>query len=161
MNLGFLGEYEYKVDSKGRLAIPKPFVQNLPSENDQTIRKLVAFGMLETHILLYSAPEWVKFSQPILSSHPFNKDRSQQIREFFQYVTELELDGQNRIMLPKRFIERASIKKEVMFLGVNNKIELWDKAAYEKVIEKTGEIKLDNFAQLYEDFNGGGTPRAK
>lgn len=161
MNLGFLGEYEYKVDSKGRLAIPKAFVENLPCENNQQIRKLVLFGMMKEYLLLYSAIEWVKFSQPILSSHPFDKKRTSQIRQFSQFVTELDLDGQNRIVLPKRLMELASITKEVVLLGVTNKIEVWSKEAYRKNIEEISENTLDEFSQFYEDYNGGGTPRAK
>ena len=124
----FLGEYEYKVDNKGRLPLPPKFRQELTGE-------LVLTKGLEKCIAIYTAAEWHKVADTLSAQAvPSSKFRTMN-RAMFGTAFSLSLDGQGRIALPSLLRNHAGIGDTAIVAGANNCIEIWNPILWES--EKT------------------------
>ena len=124
----FLGEYEYKVDNKGRLPLPPKFRQELAGE-------LVLTKGLEKCIAIYTTAEWHKVADTLSAQAvPSSKFRTMN-RAMFGTAFSLSLDGQGRIALPSLLRNHAGIGDTAIVAGANNCIEIWNPILWES--EKT------------------------
>jgi len=116
----FLGEYEYKVDSKGRLPLPPKFRQKFGGG-------LILTSGTEECITAYPIAEWQKLAetQSSLTLTPSQKKRKLN-RHIFGTAFDLTLDGQGRIALPAPLRRYARIDDAATIVGLNNYIELWN-----------------------------------
>jgi len=116
----FLGEYEYRVDSKGRLPLPPKFRQELTAG-------LILTKGAETCILVYPAAEWHNLANPLASRAMTVSQKKRKLnRHVFGSAFDLTLDGQGRIALPSPLRSYAHIDDVATIVGVNNYIELWN-----------------------------------
>jgi len=139
----FLGEYEYKVDNKGRLPLPPKFRQGL-------IGELVLTKGLEKCIVIYPVDEWHKVADTLSAKAlPSSKFRTMN-RAMFGTAFSLALDGQGRIALPAMLRSRAEIKDRVYVVGANNCIEVWNPALWEKEKAAAEEQLWQNIESLEE-----------
>ena len=99
---------------------------------------------------LYPMAEWDLESKRINSLNRFVKKNVDFIRKFMAGVKTVELDTAGRLLIPKDLISYAMIKKEIVLASVVNKIEIWDKAEYEKAVD----YDPDEFADLAEEVMG-------
>ena len=119
----FLGEYEYKVDNKGRLPLPPKFRQELMGE-------LVLTKGLEKCIVIYTAEEWHKVADTLSAKAlPSSKVRTMS-RAMFGTAFSLTLDGQGRVALPATLRSRVEIGDTAFVVGANNCIEIWNPALW-------------------------------
>jgi MraZ protein len=81
--------------------------------------------------------------------NPYNKEHNKFLRNFYKGTAEVILDGNNRILIPKRLLDLVGISKEVVLAGQDGKIEIWDKQLYEQVDEPE-----EDFANLAEKIMG-------
>lgn len=124
----FLGEYEYKVDNKGRLPLPPKFRQELMGE-------LVLTKGLEKCIVIYPAEEWHKVADTLSAKAlPSSKVRTMN-RAMFGTAFSLTLDGQGRIALPATLRNRVEIGDTAFVVGANNCVEVWNPTSWK--VEKT------------------------
>lgn len=124
----FRGEFEYRVDEKGRVGVPPEFRRYLC--DDFTLVRGV-----EPCIEVRPPSSWQKYEERILRE-PVTKQRTRQIRRFFYgSAFPSSLDKQGRIMLPPRLREYAGIKDSVIIISQGDYFELWDKEKGEKEIE--------------------------
>ena len=115
----FLGEYQYKVDVKGRVPLP-------PKYRERLKEGLILTAGPERYIIGYPPAEWEKVAAGLSGgSMAPNKVRRLQ-RAVFTSAYDLELDGQGRIALPQLLRERAGIRDEIVIAGVNTYFELWN-----------------------------------
>jgi MraZ protein len=114
----FLGEYEYKIDSKGRLPLPPKFRQELGAE-------LILTKGAEKCIMLYPATEWHKLADSLVSRKVTSSKMRKLNRYMFGSAFNLTLDGQGRIALPSTLRRYAEIEDAATIVGTNNCIELW------------------------------------
>jgi MraZ protein len=115
----FLGEYEYKVDNKGRLPLPPKFRQELMGE-------LVLTKGLEKCIVIYPVEEWHKVADTLSAKAlPSSKVRTMN-RAMFGTAFSLMLDGQGRIALPPTLRSRVEIGDTAFVVGSNNCVEVWN-----------------------------------
>ena len=120
----FLGEFEYKIDEKGRVSIPPKFTRELREG-------VVLTAGPERCIIAYPTAEWRKLAATLTTgSVPRSKLRRLN-RAFFATAFSLNLDGQRRIALPVPLREYAEIEDEVVIAGVNTYLELWNKEEWE------------------------------
>jgi MraZ protein len=113
-----LGEYEYKVDIKGRLPLPPKFRQEFRGS-------LVVTRGPEKCVVIYKKEEFEKLAQS-LTSQGLNRSKMRRLNRFtFGSAFDLELDGQGRIALPLTLREYAGIQDTAVIVGANNCIELW------------------------------------
>ena len=120
----FFGEFEYRLDEKGRLPLPPRF---RPAFRDGLV---VAPG-IEKCLTIYTNAEWKKLAESITGSGlPASKLRTIN-RALFATAFTLVPDAQGRIGLPASLRNYADIGEDVVIAGANNYLELWNKNAWE------------------------------
>ncbi len=142
----FIGDYNGKVDSKGRIYFPVPFQKQMDGKvNDRFVIKKDVFEMC---LVVYPYDEWEKQVSLIRSKlNPYNKSHNVFLRKFYKDTIEATLDSANRLLIPKKILESAEIKNEITLVGQDNKIEIWNSAML-----KDKDISHDEFAKLAEDI---------
>ena len=115
----FMGQYEHSIDSKGRVIIPAKYREEL-GEN------FVVTRALDGCLFLYPQAEWQIFIEK-LQGLPSNQNTRKMQRQFLSKAMEVALDKQGRILIPSLLREIASLEKEVVFIGMMNRVEVWDK----------------------------------
>jgi len=127
------GEYECKLDAKGRLIIPAALKKQLPKAARDTF--FINRGF-EKCCVLYPSNEWEVIAAEINKLSDYIKKEREFKRYFLRGASQLEMDAQSRVLLPKSLLEYADATTEVMLLAYGNKIELWSKAGYEKMLSE-------------------------
>lgn len=144
----FIGDYTAKVDSKGRLTFPSALKKQMESTSD--FHFVVKKDIFEKCLVLYPMEEWERQNSLIRSRiNPYNKEHNKFLRNFYKGTAEVVLDGNNRLLIPKRLLDLVEITKDVVLAGQDGKIELWDKQLYDQVDEPE-----DDFANLAEKIMG-------
>jgi MraZ protein len=120
----FFGEFEYKVDLKGRVPLPARFRRELRDG-------VVLTQGVERCITAYSLSEWKKLATA-LTSVSVTRSKSRKLnRALFATAFSTNIDGQGRVALPAPLREYAGIEDEVVIIGANNYLELWNKEQWE------------------------------
>ena len=115
----FMGQYEHSIDTKGRIIIPAKFRDNLGES-------FVVTRGLDGCLFLYPDAEWQRFVEK-LQSLPSNQNTRRMQRQFLSKAMDVALDKQGRILIPSLLREIADLEKEVVFVGMMNRVEVWDK----------------------------------
>lgn len=149
----FLGEFDCKLDAKGRMVIPSNLKKQLPEAEAEG---LVINRGFEKHLVVYTKKEWNKITDVLSNLNQYEKKNRDFLRYFTRGASELNLDAANRVLLPKALMEYAGIKSDVILLCQFNKIEIWSKEAYEVNLDDEPE----NFANLAEEVMGTAGRRA-
>ncbi|HYK76389.1 MAG TPA: division/cell wall cluster transcriptional repressor MraZ [Daejeonella sp.] len=149
----FLGEFDCKLDAKGRMVIPSGLKKQLPEAEQES---LVINRGFEKHLVVYTKKEWDKITEELSKLNPYEKRNREFIRYFSRGATELTLDAASRVLLPKTLLEYAGIGSEVILLCQFNKIEIWAKDAYDAHLDNEPE----NFASLAEEVMGNAGRRS-
>ena len=115
----FFGEFEYKVDEKGRVPIPAQF------------RKEIKDGMvvlsqgMEGCITAYPFSEWKKMAAALTDASVTRSKLRKLNRALFATAFRVTIDGQGRVALPGPLRDYAGVADEVVIIGANNCIELF------------------------------------
>jgi MraZ protein len=124
-----MGEYFHAVDSKGRIILPAKFREELGDE-------FIITKGLDNCLFVYGKREWAILEEK-LKRLPLAKPEARAfVRFFFAGAAELGCDKQGRVLLPNNLREYASLNKDVVVIGVSNRIEIWDSAAWEAYNEQ-------------------------
>jgi len=130
--IGFLGEYEATLDSKGRFLLPAGIKKQLPEGVDPVF---VVNRGFEKCLTVYPMQSW----KPIYENISALNDFDPKVREFRRYflngAIQLELDGAGRILLPKNLMEHAGLEKDIVLVAAVNKLEIWDKNKYQQFFD--------------------------
>jgi transcriptional regulator MraZ len=124
----FRGSFEHNVDAKGRVSVPSKFRDIIA---DRFEGKLVLSIDLDRCVTVYPLEEWERVEEKIRSVPQMQKEVKDYMRFVFSAATECELDRQGRILIPLALRERAGITKNVVVVGIINKIEVWDRATWD------------------------------
>jgi len=144
----FIGEFDCKLDAKGRLMLPSGLRKQLSPDANESF---VVNRGFEQCLVLYPKNDWDRISAEVNQLNQYVKKNRDFIRYFYRGATELSLDGTGRILLPKRLQEYGVLEKEVVLFAYSDRIEIWDKAAYEGLLTDEPE----DFAKLAEEVMGG------
>ncbi|MFD2873664.1 division/cell wall cluster transcriptional repressor MraZ [Mucilaginibacter ximonensis] len=144
----FLGEFDCKLDAKGRMMIPVGLKKQLP---EAVSEGLVINRGFEKHLVIYTRKEWDKIVDDLSKLNSYEKKTREFIRYFTRGASELLLDSAGRVLLPKSLLEYAGIGADVVLACQFNKIEVWAKEAYDAQLDDEPE----NFANLAEEVMGG------
>jgi len=120
----FMGEYIHTIDAKGRIIIPSKFREELGDEF------VITLG-LDGCLFAYPYSEWQIFVEK-LKTLPGTKEARQLQRYFMAGAAACQADKQGRILIPAKLREHAALEKDIVFVGVLNKIEIWNKERWEK-----------------------------
>lgn len=137
----FMGEYNHTIDAKGRVIVPAKFREALGEEF------VVTLG-LDGCLFVYPDDEWQEFVAK-LKDLPGNKDARQLQRYFMAGAAACEVDKQGRILIPTKLRNHAQLEKEIVFVGVVGKIEIWSK---EKWDSNNNYDDMDEIAEHMSDL---------
>ena len=115
-----MGEYNHTVDPKGRLIVPSKFREQLGDE-------FVVTKGLDGCLFVYSNEEWASIEEKFRQVPLTTKDARMFARFFFAGAASCEVDKQGRILIPQVLRTYAQIEKDVVSVGVLNRVEIWSK----------------------------------
>ena len=122
----FVGEYEYKVDNKGRLPLPPRFRTELKDGLVLTLGP-------DNCIIAYPKADWIKMTANQAPTNFLSSDKERKINRFlFSNANEVLLDRQGRIALPSSLREKCGIGDNAIINGLNSSFEIWNPAQLEK-----------------------------
>jgi MraZ protein len=129
----FLGQFDHTIDAKGRMAVPAKFRGQL--EKGAIISK----GMGRC-LSVYTMQRWEEKSAELVAGKTSDALREIE-RRIYASASEVELDGQGRLVIPAKLRSYAELDSEVTVAGVRDHIEIWDRLAwqeYEAKLEQDG-----------------------
>lgn len=143
----FLGEFPCTLDAKGRLLFPAALKKQVPLKAKN---QFVIHRGFEKCLVIYAKHDWEEISAEVNRLNLYVKDNRDFARYFFRGATPLELDGTNRLLLPKSLCESAGIVKDIVLFGYANRIEVWS----EKLYRKQMDDEPRDFVKLAEEVMG-------
>lgn len=123
-----LGTHSYQLDPKGRVSLPVRFRAALGDGCWLTMGQ-------DRCLYVFPRAEWERRSLEVSSSPLSDADGRAYARMFFGNSDEARVDGQGRLTIPQRLRDAVDITKEVVVLGVRDRIEIWDREAWERYEE--------------------------
>jgi MraZ protein len=151
--LNLLGEYDCKLDAKGRLMFPAPLKRQLQDVLHEGF--VVNRDLFEKCLVLYPKSQWNDVSGQLGKLNRFIEKNVRFIRRFNNGATPVTLDGTGRLLIPSSLAGYAELDKELKLMGNGDRVEIWSKAHYERMLnedidmgslseEVMGEQKADN-----------------
>ncbi|MEF9951812.1 MAG: division/cell wall cluster transcriptional repressor MraZ [Clostridium sp.] len=141
----FIGEYQHALDAKNRIIVPSKLREELSSP-------FVMTKGLDGCIYAYPSSEWMVLEEKLKKLPLTSKDARVFVRFFFSGATEIEIDKQGRALIPQNLIEYGNIKKEIVTIGVSNRVEIWSREKwidyndqnidFAEIAEKMGELGM-------------------
>ena len=122
----FRGINFINLDTKGRMAMPRRYREQIKEQLVTTI------DTEDKCLLLYPLNIWEDIEKKIENLPSFNQVTRRIQRLLIGHATELEMDGNGRLLLPPLLREYASLTKSVMLIGQGKKFEIWDKELWTK-----------------------------
>ena len=124
----FYGEYEHSLDKKGRVILPSKFRE---ASKENYIEKFFVTRGLDGCLFMFAENEW-NTQESKFKSLSFTKSEARRFnRIYFSGACEAVPDKQGRMLIPKYLKEFAGIKKDIVIIGVSNRIEIWAKEKWE------------------------------
>ena len=140
----FSGEYTYSIDEKKRLAIPAKFRALLG-------KKAVITRGLDQCLFLYPAKAWEKLAKKISQLPLAQADARSFARLMLGGAMEVSIDNLGRILIPDYLKNYASLKKKVIFVGLYDRIEVWDEKEFQEYKKKT-EMAAGDIAERLKEL---------
>ena len=116
----FLGQYERTLGDKGRLAIPTEFRAGLGAG-------AVLTRSFDTCLCIYPAARWETLARAVDDLPQVRTEARDLARSLFGGATPCEFDRQGRIAIPAFLREHAGLKGEAGIVGVNSRVEIWNR----------------------------------
>jgi len=139
-----MGEYLHTVDVKGRLILPAKF-------RDELGELFIVTKGLDNCLFVYAKEEWA-ILEGKLKQLPLAKPEARAfVRFFFAGAAEVECDKQGRVLLPTNLREYAQLEKDVVVLGVSNRVEIWSKSVWDNYSEQISPT-VANIAESLVDL---------
>lgn len=139
-----MGEYVHTMDEKGRVNIPSRLREALGDN-------FVVTRGLDNCLFVYPMDEWSALEKKLKSLPSTKAEARAFLRMFFSGAAEVELDRQGRVLIPPLLREHASLQKEVIFIGVSNRAELWSKEKWEEYSREASQ-SFEQVAENMEEF---------
>ncbi|MDI6892134.1 MAG: division/cell wall cluster transcriptional repressor MraZ [Actinomycetota bacterium] len=135
----FLGEFQHTLDGKGRLILPSKF-------RDALADGLVITKGMEGCLFIFPKSEWPQLEDKVRSLPLTKKDARKFSRFFFAGATEEALSKQGRVLIPENLRKYAGLGKDIVVIGVSNRLEIWDKERWAAYSREAGE-SYENVAE--------------
>ena len=143
----FIGEYSYSLDSKGRINIPSKFRKTLSNDNDNTF--VITRGM-DSCVWVYPLIQWKDIENNLRNLSSLSKIHRAFVRNTVRYATPSTYDRQGRITLPPSLINYSKLDKDVLIIGMVNKMEIWNPRQLEMNDKETLKIDSTEYDNLAE-----------
>ena len=148
----FIGSIDAKTDEKGRVFVPSTFRKILQKEDEQEL--VLRRDLFVKCLVLYPKSVWNEQVDSVRArTNPFDRRQREVLRLFTADAENITLDSGGRMLIPRRYLEYAEIKGEVRFIGVDDVIEIWNRASADELLsnpEKVGDLLEDMMADKAE-----------
>lgn len=139
-----IGEYYHTLDKKGRVIVPSRLREELGEV-------FVITRGLDGCLFLYPMQEWKNLEERFKSLSFTKSETRAFMRLLFSGASEVEIDKQGRILLPQLLREHARFQKDVVFIGVSNRAEIWSKEIWEEYRNKA-DLSFEQVAENLIDL---------
>lgn len=140
----FCGKTYNVLDNKNRLMVPQQFRDELGANVYVTVG-------YDRNLFLMTAERFNIIAEKLNAMSETREDTRLFKRFFFGNATPCELDKQGRILLPQTLLDEAGIKKEIVIIGISDKLEIWDREIYTNAPNGDSTLsKKEMLAQLSE-----------
>ncbi len=140
----YYGEYQHTIDDKSRVTLPARFRAALAGG-------IVLARGIDACVDVYPRGEWESRVRTRISElDSFSREARQLKRHVFGGATEDEPDRQGRVLVPPALVRHAGLDKEVVIAGVDDHLEIWDRAAWAEHL-KAVEGSADDVAERLAD----------
>ncbi len=136
-----MGEFHHNIDEKGRLIIPAKVRYELGE-------KFIVTRGLDKCLFVYSMDEWENIIKKYREL-PNTKEARNFMRFFLSGATASEFDKQGRMNILTPLINYASLKRECVIIGVNDRLEIWSKDEWDKFVSENEESFSDMADHLF------------
>nr|WP_299345801.1 division/cell wall cluster transcriptional repressor MraZ [Allomuricauda sp.] len=145
-----IGQHDCKADTKGRVILPISLKnQLLPVLKDGFVIKRSVFQQC---LELYPKSEFDVLMEKVMKKSKINRKYDAFVRNFVAGMKEVTIDGDTgRLQIPRNLVDYANIEKEVVLNAVFDKIEIWDKEKYEKVLADGEKDYADLAEEIFAD----------
>jgi len=140
----FIGEHLYSIDEKKRLAIPAKFRQALG-------KNAVLTRGIDSCLVIYPIKEWQGLAKKLESLPSGKSDARAFVRIVLAGAVDVSLDKLGRILIPDYLKNYALLKKNVVIIGLSNRIEIWDEKKWQEYKKKT-EMTVGDIAEQLKEF---------
>lgn len=140
----FFGEYQHTMDPKGRVILPSKFREELGDN-------FIITKGLDECLFVYSRSEWERIEQKLRGLPLNRRDARAFMRFFFSAASQCEVDKQGRVLIPQNLREYASLKKDLMIIGVSTRVEIWSLEKWQEYINNT-DISFEEIAENLDDL---------
>lgn len=137
-----IGEYNQNIDAKGRVNVPAKFREELGNS-------FVVSKGLDNCVCIYPKDQWERFKEELETVPP--SKRRMLSRFFYSGAEECEIDAQGRTLIPPKIREYAGLTKEIVVVGVSEKIEIWDRESWNKYMEDPA-FEAEEIAKAMEEL---------
>ncbi|MDN3586257.1 division/cell wall cluster transcriptional repressor MraZ [Pedobacter aquatilis] len=136
-----LGEFDCKLDAKGRLMVPAALKKQLPESEKEGF--IINRGF-EKNLVIYPKSVWNDVVAEVSKLNPYDAENRLFVRALTRGATEITLDAAGRVLIPKSLAEYAGLGNDIVLACQLDKVEVWDKKSYEDSFDNIPE----NFAAL-------------
>ena len=144
----FRGRFESSIDIKGRTSVPSKFREILSSRSEE---KLILTNF-DGCLWAYPVKAWQEIEEKIAQLPQLKPEVKALQRVFVSAASECPIDKQGRILLPAYLKDHAEIKRDVIIVGVSNRIEIWSKEKWQEFYANSRQ----SFEQIAEKLYDGG-----
>ena len=128
----FFGRKEYRIDPKGRVPLSADYYSQLDVQGEnKTLIVVRASNGDFSYLEVFSQKEWNEKLE-VINLMDDDDDKEWLLVNYVGGALSVDLDGQNRMRLPKSLIDYAGIKKDVVFIGAISTLRIWSKESLEK-----------------------------
>lgn len=140
----FIGEYQHNLDSKGRVAVPAKFREQLKEGT------IITRG-LDRCLFVFSKSEWETLAKKLVALPLAQANSRAFVRLMLAGAMDAELDNQGRILIPDYLRDYAGLKKKVVVAGLYSRVEIWDGENWKRYKSKT-ESSSDEIAEKLSEL---------
>jgi MraZ protein len=141
----FIGEFECRLDIKGRLSIPSGLYKQFAAAEKEKF--VIHRSIFQKCLNLYPMSAWETIMTDIKKLNRFIKENDMFVRHFQNGATEVEVDSANRILIPKRLSEYAGLEKDIVLTSSFDKIEIWSDTNYRSVMDAFDQSSFEALAE--------------
>ena len=136
-----IGEYHHNIDEKGRLIIPSKFRIELGE-------KFIVTRGMEKCLFVYPMKDWNNMISELNKLSFTKKDYRTFMRMLLSGATECELDKSGRVNISNPLKSYASLEKECVIIGVNDRLEIWSENGFEDFFNSN----IENYSDIAENL---------
>ena len=135
--MSFKGSTLRNLDTKGRLMLPLGFREELIQRESEN---RVVLSCLDGCVIAFPVPRWEYIEHKLSEVKNPSLDFRNFKRKFVGYATEVELDGQGRINIPRAHLDFGDLHRNILIIGQLERFEIWDQARFEALPFDMGAI---------------------